>query len=404
MFKRLTVLTSAAALALTLVPAAQAGTNHQVTLGSRAADITFASGSSSDPDNTILVHLEGLINRADIGSDIRIAVYSMTDNGRIEDALKEAQRRGVRVHVVYDPADDGTDYRDWWPTSPTTLRQCDYGCLSRYIFAPGTKMHAKFALFSSTNRYDGASASKATWVSSSNLNAGSGTEAFNNAVTYFGDSEMYSRMVKVFTDMATGPVVDYDYYRPELEEGAGHFIAEDAVTVGHVSPESKANLWFDKLAQVKAPDEGGGPCVVRVMQAYFLDDLLDAPGGGVAGRTPAHELVDLKQRGCAVAVLVDRAPDGPYIESQTRTMLCNAGIAVHSHPSIHDKVALTSSGLWYGPAGTNYPMVFTGSHNMTLNALRHNDEVLLKIYGSQGAYNAYTSHFFTAWNASTSVC
>jgi hypothetical protein len=266
-------------------------------------------------------------------------------------------------------------------------------------------MHAKFALFSSTKRASTGVASKAVWVSSSNLNAGSGTEMYNDSVTYYGESEMYSRLSKVFSDMSFGPVVSTDYYRPELEEGAGHWIAEDANTVAHVSPERQTNIWYDRLAQIKAPNEGGGPCTVRVMQAFFLDDLINEHDGNPL-HTPVHELIDLKRRGCTVQVLGHEDDNGWWIGFDTENLLCDANIPVRYHESIHNKLVITSSGLWYGPAtpSTNYPMVYTGSHNMTENALRNNDELLTHMYGSQLTYDIYNNYFVTAWNQSWVLC
>jgi HKD family nuclease len=43
-------------------------------------------------------------------------------------------------------------------------------------------------------------------------------------------------------------------------------------------------------------------------------------------------------------------------------------------------------------------MVWGGSHNLTGDALLINDELLTRVDGSTSVYNAYLSHFNTAWN------
>jgi hypothetical protein len=397
---------AAVTAALALVPSAQAGQSSGVTLGSVPAQVTFSSGISktstgarvydegfSDP--TILAELEGLITRADPGSYIGITIFRIADEGRIERAIREAEADGVSVWIVYGNTDGALN-------GHPHVKVCPRACLSTQ---PSGIMHAKFATFTSTHRTPGSAASKAAWVSSANLDGNTGPEAFNNAITWFGHDEIYDRLTKVFQDMWNGPVVTSDYYRPELGEGSGYFNIDAAQTFGYVSPEASADLWYDRLSNIKAPSEGGmSPCVVRVAQAYFGDGLMDKNNDGSEDyNNPAGELARLRHQGCSVAVLGHRKPGTTEttLGSATVAKLCAAGIAVRSIEKLHHKFVI-SSGSYEGAASS--PQVLTGSHNMTLDALRYNDEVLLRIKGSYSTYDLYNGHFNDMWAFSDYEC
>jgi hypothetical protein len=393
--------------ALALAPStSQAGSTTAFMSGYTQAQATFSGGVSrtstgaltyqqgfSDP--TILAELEGLITRADPGSWINISIFRIANDGRIERALQEAEADGVNVWIVYGNTDGALN-------GHPHVRVCPKACLSSQ---PDGIMHAKLATFSSTHRSPGSPATKATWVSSANLDANTGPEAFNNSITWFGPDEMYDRVSKVMQDMWNGPVVASDYHRPNLGEGYGYFNIDAARVYGHVSPEATQDLWADRLTQVKSPSEGGiSPCLVRVAQAYFGDGLLDKDGNGSEDyANPAAELARLKYGGCNVAVLGHRRPGTNETNTgdATTAKLCAAGIPVRSIEKLHHKFAITS-GSYEG--ATSSPQVITGSHNMTKDALRWNDEMMVRVNGSQALFDAYNNHFYEMWLFSEDEC
>lgn len=417
MSKRIaTTVVALAAVLAALAPSANAGSTTGFMSGTTVAQATFSGGVTrtstgaltyeqgfSDP--TILIELENLIRRADNNSWIGITIHRLANEGRIERALRDVQeQKNVNVWIIYDgdnstTADD--QYLHDWPTPPH-LKTCVNACLSTQ---PSGIMHAKFAIFSSTHRTATSASTNASWVSSANLDANTGPEAFNNSVTWFGNQEMYDRLAKVWQDMWNGPVVSSDYHRPELGEGFGYFNIDTARTFGHVSPEASQDLWYDRLSQVRSPSEGGvSPCVVRVAQAYFGDGLLDKDGNGVEdAANPARALVDLKNGGCSVAVIGNRKPGTNETNTgdATTAKLCAAGISVRSIEKLHHKFAITS-GSYEGM--TSSPQVITGSHNMTKDALRYNDELMVRINGSQALYDAFNEQFNEMWAFSRGEC
>jgi phosphatidylserine/phosphatidylglycerophosphate/cardiolipin synthase-like enzyme len=168
------------------------------------------------------------------------------------------------------------------------------------------------------------------------------------------------------------------------------------------SPETTAgrDQWVERLNDVTP----GAGCWIGVMQGVFgNEDTL------VGGREEvfAKKLESLRAGGCNVYVLVGRDSTGAVtIAPRIKTILCdstNRVAGVRSHPKIHDK-GLTIMGL---VNGTQKQIVFTGSHNMTQNALDTNDEMIVRVGDSNGTtagpiFNRYwEGHFAAQFNDTT---
>jgi phospholipase D-like protein len=404
---------------LVLVSAAQAGRTVAVgPLGSGqvGADATFAEGSKASPDNTILVNLEGLIDRADTGSYISGSMFRIADEGRIETALRRAAHQGVDLWLVND--NSIAIFDDWAildPVAKTHLRikECVYGCLSANSDPPASIQHAKYFTFSRTRRYPNGAFSTATWVASANLNTDTGTEAWNNALTVFGDNGLNAEMEKTFRDQWNGAAgkwgANFDYYtwphpNPAGTEGNGAFIAGTSGTVGIWSPDQQTDLLATQLQLLKAPTEGGNPdCRVVVLHNY-----LESARWAVVNRL--HELVE---RGCQMRIAVnyvDRSGENPpkpdYIDMDgpAKDLLCNqthGDLRVIAVRKMHDK-AIAAYGTFNG---TYRATVWTGSHNVTQPSLRRNDELLFRVDGASALadqfFNEYAVAFF---NTARDVC
>jgi phosphatidylserine/phosphatidylglycerophosphate/cardiolipin synthase-like enzyme len=401
----------AAVIGLATASAAQAGQVVSATPGGTPAEVAFNSGvtypngtASYSPifdDYTIWNQLAKLIDHADNGSTIGLVVHDFDQSAEVvTTALTNARdQRGVHVWVV-DNAYHGalSDAVEHYTVCTPCLSNNSDGI-----------QHAKFATFSSTKRRDGTAAPNTTWVTSANLDTRTGKSEFNNAIAYYGNTQLYNGLVKVFQDMWNGPTVfqssagadNADYFNTTLPRG---FIdASGAATTGYVSPEQQTNLWYTNLSPIQAPTVSGHSCAVRVMHTYFVDRLLD----NVSGHDAAHKLVSLKQGGCDVFVLVHREDDAPIyrgptkIEPDTLNLLCHAGIPVRSIQRMHDKFVISSSD--YGSLD-NVQEIMTGSHNLTYPALHYNDELLIRISGAPTIYNAFFTHFQEAWFQSWDEC
>jgi phosphatidylserine/phosphatidylglycerophosphate/cardiolipin synthase-like enzyme len=160
------------------------------------------------------------------------------------------------------------------------------------------------------------------------------------------------------------------------------------VTV-HASPENSGTDLV--LARLSGMSSGSG-CAVGVSQAMWTARGY-ANDTSVNGEAVAKRLAALKAGGCAIGVIVGNK-DGTTtanIDSGPRAILTNAGIPIE-HGKVHDK-------YFFMNGGGKPPTVVTGSHNFSLPAWKHNDEVLVELSNSQSTYDAYYNHWWTTLSA-----
>lgn len=386
---------AAAALTVALLaPAtAHAGRTVQGMAGQTPIDITTTTGHSNFEDATMVNHLVGLINRTPRDSAIITNVYQTEADDPVVAALRYAKEvRGVNVHVTYGVGGESPsgafDWVNWnTPNGETRMRKCLTGCHN--TSNPDGKAHSKYFLFYTTQRSPGSPLEPAVWISSANLNKGSGSRATNLAVTFYNDADLWWGMWGVWTDGFNKDPANGDYYRPHLgwqQPHSGIVYSAKAGSVAHISPDDDGgDMWANQIK----PLSGGSGCVVRVMQAQITDARLDA----------VREVRRLAYAGCAVRVLVGHAPDGSAdIGTEARSLLCNApGTQIRKRARLHDK-GVQLYGTYEGGAGRY--QTFAGSHNWTGNALRDNDEVLLRVSDSPNAHTAFFDHFYDVWGSS----
>jgi hypothetical protein len=396
-------------VALAIAPAAaQAGSVQSLTVGTTPVELAFDTGRTFNADGTttyyddktIWNHLAGMISRADPGSSIGLSVYVADSTSTpVQNALHAAAQKSPPVSIwVVDNACGGVTcmsaVTDPWFKWVAHYKACTGPCLSNND--PGI-MHAKYAIFSSTHNRFGGPSTKATWVSSANMNSRTGQEEYNSALAYYGSSNMYASILKLFQDQWSpeleapapgGNPSGGDYFDPAT--GQGYFGASEAHTIGFVSPEQETDLWYGQLHAINPLNPlTEGLCRVHVMQA----EMWDYPGN-VASK-PAAELARLYDNSCAVAVLVHRQDDGDLnMGDKTAAALCNAGVPVKSIKLNHEKFVITSPR--YNTYDNN-PQVMMGSTNMSYPAAHYNDELLLRIYNSWPLYDAFEAHFHEAW-------
>ena len=420
----------AAALAITttlaLPAAAHAGRTVSVgPLNQSRADVTFAEGSTSAPDDDIHVHLGGLIDRAEAGSYIGGAIYRIPNEGLIEKDLRDAAKRGVDIWLVVDdlgqaPPGAGVPtlgiFGDWdaGPRANLHIRECVRGCLS-YAPAdpdgdpPASIQQMKYFTFSRTRRYPSGDFSPATWVASADLDANTGTNAWNNAVSVFDDAGLNAAMEVAFRDQWNGAKdnwgSNFDYYtwpnaNPAGTEGRGAFSASISGTAGIFSPEQQTDLWETQLKLLKGPREGGArDCRVVVMHNHLEDARIAA----------IDELARLSRNACEVRIAVNyvdrEPPDSDYadIGDQAKDVLCTTpgNLRIVAVRNMHSK-AIAAYGTFNG---AHRATVWTGSHDLTGPALNRNDEVIFRLDNAPKLADEFRNEYATAsLNAAQDVC
>ncbi|WP_152364083.1 phospholipase D-like domain-containing protein [Microlunatus speluncae] len=373
---------------LTGVPQPARASQQTITIDQTRVDLVFNDPVANGEDRAQLNKLVSLFDGAPAGSSVRIALYSITANF-VYDAIARAVARGVEVYAVHNGEDQkSTD------DSPKALANllgsrhhwCDHGsatlaygggCLSN---SNTGLMHMKYILFSRTKDASGTARDWVTWVSSANMTYASGANLFNNTFVFYGDKTLYDGFANEIWTPQWNEVTypGNDFYVASGPRGT--FGSENSNTTVYASPEQNTDLVLNRLSYVN-PD---ADCRIRVMQASINDTRIDV----------VNALVGLKQGGCKVWVSVGA------IHANALAAFKAAGIPVRKSP-VHDKLFLISAK--YADSAAPRSVVLTGSHNLTLSALRHNDELLIKITDSQPMYDAFYTHFNDAYNTGSAL-
>ncbi|WP_437805718.1 phospholipase D-like domain-containing protein [Sorangium sp. So ce1078] len=359
---------------------------------------------SGNEDLKIINHLIQLIKDTPPNETIQAAVHSLNIR-EVYEALEEAKQKGVNIQVVHNGADQFHKPGKPWETEdkfPDKLhlllgerdgqddetfhifcgkdkqnRAANHGCITK---AKSGMMHAKFFAFSKTIVEDGAGAldvrDNVVWFGSSNLTHHS-AKTFNNAITIYGDADLYLGFVGYFDDLVDlnkskhKHIEHPDYYNDEITPKKGFWKSGSGKVRVYASPERDGNLVLRQLKKIKA--EPG--CKVHVAQAMITDvDLV-------------NRLIKLSQGKCVVKVAT--AKRTKFVKKLKRN-----NVSVKINKDIHDKNVLVY-------ARVNSPefryFVFTGSHNWVPSADNKNDEILVRLE-SESLYYAYRDHFYRSYN------
>ena len=323
-----------------------------------------------DPDLTIEDQVVSLIDSTPDDGRIRIAVFTWTRRS-ISNALINAAGRGVDVAVVVDESNQSEDppgsgtYQFHQPIrdliaglGPDRVIVCDDDSPPDGGACIGSNInHNKFGLFSSL--CDG---SQDVVIQSSANYTAVQRRLRNNMVVIRGDAALYQAYDEYWSDLA-GRQRDPSYYRSSVgDDGTkAYFYPRASGTDGSLNPATDTihNILQDNV-------ECGQGATVRVAMAYFT-----------AGRSYLVDDLDTVQaRGCDVKVIASGNNTSPEVESKLIDLLGAGNVRIVD--GVHSKYLLVSGQY----LGEKRDIVWTGSHNYTVNALRNNDETLLKITDS----------------------
>jgi phosphatidylserine/phosphatidylglycerophosphate/cardiolipin synthase-like enzyme len=359
-------ITSAAALlaALTLTVSTEADASG--TGCARTGDYTMCS---TDPDgvtdSSIVSELVRQVDATGAGDTIRAAVYQWTLDppvAALADAMVAAERRGVDVQAVIGTRSDKPAANDpvigRLKSAGAKVRQCPGSCLPN---ADGTRkgpMHNRFFLIEQGG-------APTVLVTSFSFTWSQATQA-HNLLGVHGDRGLFDFYTSYWNRLYAG---NWDGWTDKNKS------TTSSLGRAWVFPRGSDPV-ADQLAEITGCGSGDR---VLVAHANFQSNR-------PAVRTQLDRIQGL---GCTVRVVVlDADTSSPrWIEER----LGSSDVRVHASHRNKYIVAEASFG------GTHRAVVWTGTHNLNGNGLKHADDNLLRV-ADQGLADRYAEHFQRLWN------
>lgn len=325
----------------------------------------FSRPAPGQPDTTIEDAIVDLLEQTPDDARVLAAFYTF---GRqpLAEAFADARDRGVDVRVVLGNTSRHSDGSDW--TAVEILRdrlddrltvcndgEFDGGCMGENIH------HNKFVAFSELE--DGSE--HVVLKTSANL-TDLQLERYNNMVVVRDDQQLFSAFTSYWEDLRRDET-DMSYNR--IEEG-------EAEVTAYFFPHDEGDPVHDALDDVDC--EAGAD--VRLAVAFFTN-----------GRDAlAERLRQMDRDGCDVGVVLRESSDidspGNAVLGRLESGDIEVGMFYEDEEiQLHSKY-LAIEGV-YGERD-DAQVVWTGSHNYTVSALRYNDEVLIEIYDGD-VYDAH---------------
>jgi len=302
-------------------------------------------------DTGVEDRITALIDAAQPGSRIRVAIFSFTRSGPA-DALNRAAARGVDVRILLDGGADGLG------SEVSNLRTGLGASRVHLCDAPGTAcvgsgiMHHKTFLFSALS--DG---SRNVVVQSSyNLTTAQLT-GNNDGLIVRGDAALFAAYERTWRDL-WADVEDPNYYHEDAGDyrSRAYFFPRD----------TGADPVLDAVNSVSCDATSR----IRVAMAYFTDGR----------REVAQALATRAREGCDVRVVAGDStiPIGTLV----RSLLTTGGVVLTPYPTrsgweLHSKYMIIDAP--FAGSVAHRQLVITGSENYSASALRSNDESMLRV-------------------------
>jgi phosphatidylserine/phosphatidylglycerophosphate/cardiolipin synthase-like enzyme len=380
-----------------------------MTLGNRKVFVHFAnpdlacSSTDTSPTNCSLAIQREMIRliRATPENeriDMTVKQFGSGPHGHaIADELKAAGERGVRVHIVTGQGNRPKQKRladnsivlegnmarvtNWWnnPVKNISIHYCGKyegrKLLSSACWSPdGGFLHSKLMVISGTKSPDDPSTlRKVVWFGSFNP-AASGWRSFNDAVTIYDDTTLYTEMLRYLNRLRDS----YDdKERPFFKRNQrGHYTGSATARVW-ASP-SDVDFIYDELDSI-TPDTN---CTIKVLQATINRQRI------------VDRLHLLAQNGCHVEVLMNATKASWWAGLPSGS---TGSLKKVIRPKVHNKAFIIHARF---AGSTSYQRrVYTGSHNLSGRALTHQDEIFIRLTPesplSSPVYDAYLGHFNT---------
>ena len=304
------------------------------------------------------------------GAQVHVSVFLFSYDPLLI-ALKEAYSRGVNIYLAIDNGREESEKEN----KETILQLMSaFKSPSRVVTvesdASSTAInHNKFVLFSEIYLPNG-KAHDVVFSSSHNFIL-AGTKKIQDAVL-LSDEKLYAAFLNNWNEVvsrAKSGMKNFNYKEVDLDSVKAYFF-----------PRRKNGAWdgadtyleiFDKINDYSTAN-------VRVVMSDW--SRLEV----------AEKLTELQKKGVSVEVITKDKADEAVLNELGRLKAAGGYVKIikMSEKNSHSKITLIK-GNWEGKP---QKLVFTGSHNYTYNALKNNNEVLLKIR-NESFFKTYNDYF-----------
>ena len=304
------------------------------------------------------------------GSEIHAALYQF-DSGVVAREMERAKASGVAVRLILDNSADGWLTRKTYKRLRKQLGDRDVHVCSRGACIGDGNNHNKIYMFSEIRDpgNPGKTIRNVVVQTSENLLFWQ-RYFFNDMVVISGDRAIYNAYLNYWHDLYE-ETPNSSYY----EGPNGTAASEASLTRVWFFPSASHDPIVEQLKSVSC--EGGGK--VFAVQSLYK---------GEAARALTDELVRLKHLGCSVGAILHKN----QTDNQNLQGLLACGIKVWYLETIHSKVVMIDAVQDIEGRRSRAAVVFTGSLNRKENALRRNDESLLRIVNPD-VFQSYWTYF-----------
>ena len=316
----------------------------------------FSHPEPGQPDETIEAKIVEFLEQAPQDTTIRAAFYTFGRDS-VAEAFGDAHDRGADVRVVLGNTSRHSGGADW--SAVTILRdrlgsrltvcrdgESDGGCLGENI------QHNKFITFSELADGSG----NVVFQTSANLTEFQLSQ-YNNLLIVRDDPALYDAYFSYWEDLR----------RDETNLEYDRSVRGDGETKVYFFPLSEGDPILEALERVDC-QQGAS---VYVAMAFFTNSRSDV----------AEQMRQMDQEGCQIRVVLRERPqiNSPGIQIMGNLETGDIDVAIFPEEEaiqLHSKYMLID-GHYDGQGDRK--VVWTGSHNFTISALRYNDETVLKV-------------------------
>ncbi|MFC5284416.1 phospholipase D-like domain-containing protein [Pedobacter alpinus] len=336
-------------------------------------ELSLVGKANASP--VIMDKLIAMIDATPKNASINLAIYGFSHQGIIE-ALKRASIRGVKLYLLIDYS--LTETQD--ENRPTVIAirsflNSDSEVLTVKNDATASSIqHCKFVLFSELNTQNGL-VKDVVFSTSHNFNIAD-SKKIQDAIV-LNQPALYQAFLTYFNEVksrAASGMKNYSYQQ---------FIDEKNGLEAQFYPKRKNGVALGDDSVIELLDGITEPstATVRVGMSDWTVSRLNV----------VNKLQDLANKGAKVEVIAKSKADAGILAGLENLRKSGAFVKVYniSQTNIHSKFFMIE-GKW---KGVQAKVLATGSHNLTGNALRNNNEVLLILKNYNTLYDSYVNYY-----------